>query len=659
MTAGVAWAEVPVASGGRVNNLKVLSDKVDDVTTVENLLKSFVRPGMTDQERARAIWAAVVKYRHQAPPPDEALAADWEAHDPVKILNGYGYCMCCCSSALVAALNRADGREARGRILDGHSVAEVFYEGGWHMYDASLIAHFPRPGDGADASVDEIRAAVADWYEAHPGYRGQAAKLVELMRGDGWTGWKRRGPELLADCPYYRLGFFPAGTHGWNDTMAEYARTPSEVYEYGYHAGHRALFGLRPGESLVREAGNRGLHVNRERAPGWEGLKARAPEKDLAYLKEFLPDYRGGVVGNGVHRYAPDLASGGLAGGAEVYDNLAAGGTPALRPKVVGETGVAVIPMTSPYVYLGGKLRLKAVRLSADDRVTVSVSTDNGRSFAPMWSAGELGTTAAVVDLTGKILRRYAYWLKVEIASSTPGGAGLESLVVENDVQHAPRTLPRLGRGRNTITVTADGDPGVATRSVACRITPDASFRRNETTRTMGVAFENLDVQDGACWWKGGVGRMTVPIEVPGDLVALRWSAQVRARGEKDAVAMLVGADDGRTWREAARIAGPTPGTTGQFRFTDWPAGTRRALLRFEMTGDNTVGILSFRADADYKDPLAAGGGRPFHVVYRWTEDGRERTHDRVVPALPFTYTIDAAADPEMTSVTYEMGAAR
>src|SRR4051794_10899945 len=274
LTVAAVRADEPGARGGRVNNLKVISDKVDDVTTVENFLKSFVRPGMTDRERARAIWSGVVKYRHQAPPPDEALAADWEAHDPVKILNVYGYCMCCCSSALVAALNRADGREARGRILDGHSVAEVSYGGGWHMYDASLNAQFPRPGDGADASVDEVRAAVAGWYAAHPGYRGQAAKLSELMRGDGWTGWKTRGPALLAACPYYRLGFFPAGTHGWGDTMAEYARTPSEVYEYGYHVGHRALFSLRPGESLAREAGNRGLHVNGDRAPGWEGLKA-------------------------------------------------------------------------------------------------------------------------------------------------------------------------------------------------------------------------------------------------------------------------------------------------------------------------------------------------------------------------------------------------
>jgi hypothetical protein len=439
--------------------------------------------------------------------------------------------------------------------------------------------------------------------------------------------------------------------------MAEYARTPSEVYEYGYQTGHRALFSLRPGESLVREAGNRGLHVNMDRSPGWGGLKARAPEKDLAYLEEFLPGYRGGVVGNGVHRYAPDLAAGGLAAGSEVYQNLEAGGSPALHLKAGGSPGVAVVPMSSPYVYLGGRLRVKAVRRSAEDRVAVSISTDNGRSFSPLWSAGETGTSEAVVDLSGRVLRRYAYWLRVELTSASPGGAGLEAFVVESDIQHAPRTLPRLGRGRNTIHVSADGDPGVATRTVACRITPDAAFAKNETTGTMGVAFENLEVKDGACWWKGGVGRMTVPIEGPGDLTALRWSAQVRARGARDAVAMLVSVDGGASWREAARIDGPTPGTTRQFSKGDWPAGTRKALLRFEMTGTNTVGIMSFRADADYKDPLAAERFRPFHVVHRWTEGGRERTHDERVPALPFSYEIQADADPEMTSVSYEMGA--
>ena len=75
---------------GRVNNLKVLSDKIDDLTTPENILKAFVKPSMSDAERAQAIWRGTVKYRHQTSPPNEYLAADWEAHDPVKIFNTYG-----------------------------------------------------------------------------------------------------------------------------------------------------------------------------------------------------------------------------------------------------------------------------------------------------------------------------------------------------------------------------------------------------------------------------------------------------------------------------------------------------------------------------------------------------------------------------------------
>ena len=49
----------------------------------------------------------MVKYRHQTIPPNEFLAADSEAHDPVKIMNVYGYCMCCCCSAVIEALNRS------------------------------------------------------------------------------------------------------------------------------------------------------------------------------------------------------------------------------------------------------------------------------------------------------------------------------------------------------------------------------------------------------------------------------------------------------------------------------------------------------------------------------------------------------------------------
>jgi hypothetical protein len=650
---GSTWAQDQPAQGGRVNQLKVLSDKIDDVTTIENIVKSFAKPGSSDQERAKGLWKAIIRYRHQTTPPNEHLAGDWEAHDPVKIFNVYGYCMCCCCSALVEALNREDGREAQGRILNGHSVPEVRYKNGWHMFDGSLINFFPRPKDGVIASVDEIAAVVAEWYAKNPGFQKNGDKIFQLMRKDRWEGWKS-GPPLLSSCPFYRKGYLPARTHGWDSTMAEYDRK-SEVYEYGYQVGHRALFSLRPGESFVREAGNRRLHVNMDVDPNWDGLKARAPENDLVYLKEFLPGYRGGLAANGIHRYAPNLAKGDLERGAEVFDNLTSGSTPALKVKRSGQPGVAVIPMISPYVYLGGTLKITAIGRSASDQVTVSISTNNGRSFVPIYSAAAGKRTEATVDLKEKIFRRYAYWLRIELT----GGAGLDSFQVENDFQHAPRTMPWLDKGKNTITVAADGDPAIATRTISCRITTDPTFNKNETTATMGVTFDNVNLQYDACWWKGGTGVMTVPVELPGDLVALGFSTQFRARSEKDRVRVTASTDSGRSWREVAVLKGPTQGRTEHVRVNKWAPKARKALLRFEMTGNNTAGVQSFRVDADYLDPMAAKTAQPFRVVHRWKENGRERTHTETIARLPAKYTIQAGADPEMVSVSYEMGQSR
>ena len=85
------------------------------------------------------------------------------------------------------------------------------------------------------------------------------------------------------------------------------------------------------------------------------------------------------------------------------------------------------------------------------------------------------------------------------------------------------------------------------------------------------------------------------------------------------------------------------------------PPGVRKALFRFELTGNNTVGIFSFRIDGDYRDP--AGAFRPFEVVHRWKEGGQEKTHRERIARLPHRYRIETATDPEMVSVTCAMPA--
>src|SRR5207248_7653942 len=143
-----------------VSFIKVLSDKIEDVSSMEAWKKSFIKDGMTDEQKAMAVWTTVVKFRQQDTPPDEFLV-DGNVHDPIKTFNVYGYGMCCCASSNIEALARYAGLPARGRIINTHSVPEVYWDGAWHLLDASLITYFPKP-DGKLAGVDEIISGVKE-----------------------------------------------------------------------------------------------------------------------------------------------------------------------------------------------------------------------------------------------------------------------------------------------------------------------------------------------------------------------------------------------------------------------------------------------------------------------------------------------------------------
>ncbi len=122
---------------GVVSHVKVLSDKVADVSSLEAWEKSFIKDGMSDQEKAIAVWKSNVAFVYQDSPPIEFLHEGC-VHDAIKDFNVYGYGMCCCASARIEQLARYLGLPARGNGINLHSVPEVFWDGRWHMLDASL-----------------------------------------------------------------------------------------------------------------------------------------------------------------------------------------------------------------------------------------------------------------------------------------------------------------------------------------------------------------------------------------------------------------------------------------------------------------------------------------------------------------------------------------
>ncbi len=622
-----------VSQIGVVCRVKVLSDRVPDVSDMDSWKRSFIKEGMTDEQKALAVWKTVRTFQHQDDPPAEYLQHEDVVQDPIKVFNVYGYGFCSMASCEVEALSRHAGLQARGRIIHAHSVPEVFYDGAWHLLDGSLMCYFPK-ACGKAASVDEIIAGVKEWYEKNPEYRKNEKKLREFMRNGGW----RKGPEILARCPQYdENGWLEAATHGWYSTMQEYDCLPGQIYEYGYSQGYQVDIRLRPGERLVRNWSNKGLHVNMKGggAPGC--LKMKAGQDSLRYTPKD-GDLAPGRVGNGTLEWTVPLAKGAFRACALAAENL----TDAAAVRDAARPAVLVLRMPTSYVYLTGKMTFKTA-VGPGGSAAVFFSDNNGLDWKEIASVSEPGQKE--VDLDDMVLRRYDFRVRFELRGK---GTALESLKFLHDVQHSQRPLPALAQGRNTIAFSA----GPAEGTITVEGSTNLKNRGKQLVYTdfhpevNGMGEPNLFVQ-------GGKGEITFPVKTPGDMVRLRFGTCYRARDARDGIDYQVSFDGGGSWRTVDRAAGPTPGNCKYVVFSEIPRGIRSAKVRFSGTSRNATGIFTFRIDADYREPF--GGFRPVRVTYNWEEGGQPREHIHVSRKPQDGWTITCDSRPVMKSITLEL----
>lgn len=627
-----AGAETPAV----VSHVSVVSDKTEDVSSLEAWRRSFIKEGMTDQQKALAVWQSVVKFRHQDNPPDEYLESSGHPHDPIKDFNVYGYGQCCCASANVEALARYAGLEARGWGLIAHSVPEVRWDGAWHMLDGSLMTYFPR-ADGELAGVEEITGSVKAWYGENPKLKGNDGGLRKYMTGGGW----RKGPELLRNCPAYdENGWLPAATHGWYATMQEYGE-PSKtfVYEYGTALGYEVNVQLRKGERLTRNWSNKGLHVNGLEGKKVGSLKTAVGKDDLRYSPK-LGDLAPGRIGNGVLEYEVPVGSADLAEAALEYRNLKAGAS-GLEAADGKTPGVLVVRMPSSYVYLSGVAAVKAA-VGAGGSVRVEYSDNNGLDWREVATIDASG--AREWDLKPLVYRRYDYRLRLTLAGA---GTKLEGLKLTHDVQHSQRALPALAQGENHITVAAGRQEGTVTVQGNSEGTAKG---KNLTLAEFHPTIEGF--KDHPLFLAGTKGSITIPVATPGDITRVRVGAHYRARGAKDAFDVEASFDEGKTWRAIGKLEGPTPGSSKYFVFADVPKGSRAALVRLSGKQANTLGVFDLRVDADYLEPH--GGVALVKVTYVWEEGGVERRNVHVASKPEETYTITCAAKPTLKQLVVE-----
>ena len=389
--------------------------------SADDILATLFKPGMSDAEKAIAIWAFTGSNDVQCHENNRRVGPYYPDHrshpsrntfqeraNPVKAANCY-YCSGCqLGAANCVALLRHAGIPARAVWMcprdqyEIHCVAEAWYDGGWHLFDPERRSFYLDSDNTAVASYETLHKNPALAARTHDG--GFAARPGKLTHAENYER-------------FYPPPVMPV--EPWTSTMA---------------------MTLRPGEKFVW----RWDHAGKFRL----GQNPRN--------RNFEP-YR---LANGKMIYQPDLTAPGFRNGILSERNLTAafedGRSPAVHPQVPGETAFVSYRLKTPYPIVGGVVGGKFRRRTEDDTCKIYLSVGDS-DWTEIWSADETGDFErylAVDALLDVKLEppRYECCVKYEFsAGQSVADAGLEGVYLEFDVQMASTSLPSLSVGTNEV----------------------------------------------------------------------------------------------------------------------------------------------------------------------------------------------------------------
>ncbi len=270
-----------------------LSNGRNNFRSVEEIVSAAVAPGMTEAEKAFALWFQEIQYRHHSPGDNNELG------DPVKVFNVYGYNTCGNDSICLATLWRKAGLPVVPARALGHCISQAFYDGGWHFYDGDMHSVYLLRDNQTVAGEQDI---VRD----HDLIRRTHSKGI--LFPDTW--WSE--PEM---CSMY---FYEGPVGG----------------ERGNKVDTTINMILRPGEALTWRWGQlRPLKYH-----GTQGV---------------TPTYEDAIY-NGLWEYRPDFSGAVWRQGAAAVENVAM--RPDGLAADEGKIGTVIWSMHSPYVFVGGRL---------------------------------------------------------------------------------------------------------------------------------------------------------------------------------------------------------------------------------------------------------------------------------------------------------------
>ena len=107
-----------------------LSNGRNQFRTIDEILAAAITPGMTDKEKAMALWFQEIRYRYHHG------GNNAEVGDPVKVFNVYGHNTCGNDSICLAGLwHKAGFKKVAPARAMGHCISQVFFDGRWNLLD--------------------------------------------------------------------------------------------------------------------------------------------------------------------------------------------------------------------------------------------------------------------------------------------------------------------------------------------------------------------------------------------------------------------------------------------------------------------------------------------------------------------------------------------
>ncbi len=405
---------------------------------LESITAEAISGCSTDQEKAMAIWRFVTENCHYGGP-----YGDGSLLNPVRLLNITGANICANWATAVVSLAEQAGLKARIWEIGHHTVPEVYFNGRWHLIDSRIGGNFGLLRD------NRTIASFAD----------------------------------LENDPFYLDRCLLRNPDSDSHQVAMYYVTSQDNYIETYYEKERKhpremALTLRPGEKLIRyfSEGDKwyGWGAEGSERPQWYGRKADSFEQPQAFTS-------GQIV------FKPDLNRFPLSRFVNSSLNAKSGSEDGISPAVhvddprserYSMASRAYFKVESPWPIIGGRIAGRAYAYGASSLDTAAISVRVGFR-GTLWSMKNEGERSfdATFDKAlgygegGVYSYTAGFWFSCPPDSipyeknyqppvhDRPVQAGIEEFTLTTDIQVAPKSVPALSLGRNTVVYT-DETPG-------------------------------------------------------------------------------------------------------------------------------------------------------------------------------------------------------